>query len=64
MAVQISDWLETPMAVGLVMRLLVFWFTPLVSGLIDFSDTMLVCGIVIGIGLGIAVATAASTAAA
>jgi hypothetical protein len=43
-------------------RLIIFWFTPFVSALIDFTDTMLVCGIVIGIGVGVAVATATSTA--
>jgi MFS family permease len=43
-------------------RLVIFWFTPFVSALIDFTDTMLVCAIVIGIGVGVAVATATSTA--
>jgi hypothetical protein len=43
-------------------RLVIFWFTPFVSALVDFSDTMLVCGIVIGIGVGVAVATATNTA--
>ena len=43
-------------------RLVRFWFTPFVSALIDFTDTMLVCGIVCGIVVGVAVATATSTA--
>jgi len=48
----------------MVARPVIFWFTPFVSALIDFTDTMLVCGIVIGIGVGVAVATATSTASA
>ena len=30
-----------------------FWFTPFVSALIDFTNTTLLCGILIGIGLGV-----------
>jgi hypothetical protein len=37
-------------------RLVLFWFTPFVSALIDFTNTTLLCGILIGIGLGVVVA--------
>jgi hypothetical protein len=40
----------------------VFWLALILCALIDFGNTMLFCGIVIGIGLGVAVATATDTA--
>jgi hypothetical protein len=40
----------------------VFWLALILCALIDFRNTMLFCGIIIGIGLGVAFATAADTA--
>lgn len=40
----------------MLLRLIMFWFAPFISALIDFTNTTLLCSILIGIGLGVVLA--------